>query len=122
MKIRIHVTKEILEKSACCDVVIRRRSENCAISVAINEIFPNSITVHEAIYPGFNSPNYNGLEIPLPPIAQAFILEFDDLKPYQRKKLPEFSFEIDIPMELVETIGIQEVDRILSESKTLEKV
>lgn len=39
-----------------------------------------------------------------------------------RLKLPEMSFEVDFPDEMVEQIGIDELNTILSKSQTLEAV
>ena len=54
--------------------------------------------------------------------AAKFVAQFDGSTPEERVLLPEFSFEIDVPSEVIEKIGIGEVYRVLSESKTLELV
>jgi|GEM_PF-5482904 hypothetical protein len=68
MRLKIKVTKEVLRKSAYCT---GRAWENCAISVAICDVFPIADVMNEEIRIG-------GLPyISLPQKARDFILEFD---------------------------------------------
>lgn len=107
-----------------CDSEVGR---NCAIAVAIVEIFPTawvngiSISIYERI-PNLElyseCPAY--YDIYLPNDVRKFIHLFDCSSPEARLLLPEFSFEIEVPQQLIDSIGIGEVYRILSESKTLE--
>lgn len=122
MKILIKVTKEILEKSVNCVGV---HSQNCAVALAVREFWPHAGVgrheIHVVSLYGPNAPKETPM-IPLPPSATKFIRLFDSLPKPLRVLLPEFSFEINVPQEVIEKIGINEVYKILSESKTLELV
>jgi hypothetical protein len=60
--------------------------------------------------------------IDLPDTATEFIFQFDSRRPADRLTMPEISFEVDVPSEMIEAIGIGQAYKILSESKTLELV
>lgn len=124
MKILIKVTKDILQRSMMCgvDSIAKNCAINCAIAVAVREIFPQASVGLNTIAPISKE---EGLErISLPITAVSFISTFDSLyhTPAKRLELPEFSFEIDVPYSILEKVGISEVYKILSESKTLECV
>jgi hypothetical protein len=124
IKMKIKVTKEILRKSMWCgtpsgssDVV-----SNCAIALAVRDIFPNaSVGIYTMSF-GLNTDS-----IELPSVAKKFIECFDQLrlKPYKRLLLQEIEFEIQIPNEVISRIGngnIEEVKTIIQNSETLELV
>lgn len=92
---------------------------NCAIALAVRDIFPKAEVFASEIIPFGMGP-----EICLPDIASDFIKEFDNFKndPKARLLMPEISFEIDVPMKVIEKIGIREAYKVLSESRTLELV
>lgn len=116
MKILIKVTKEILERSAMCGHTTETRdskSYNCAVALAAQEIFPGCQVCPWGIHYGGVSMKHD---------AERFIAVFDLSEPAQRLLLQPQSFEIEVPQEVIEKIGIGEVYRILSESKTLELV
>lgn len=125
MKITIHITKEVLEKTQLCPSAYPSKTittqeryllrTNCAISYAVREIFPGSETSNMYIY--INNKEKNSIYLPIK--AQRFIKTFDELLPDQRVSMTPFSFDIEVPEELINQIGISEVHRILSESKTL---
>jgi len=134
MKIKIHVTREILERSAMCpgltdDNGVEVRT-NCAVALSVIEIFPNAevyqfgMTFTRKEISPLDSLAGRGYGIywgRTNPIAH-FIGRFDALAFEERRLMPEQSFEIDVPSEVIEKIGIGEVYKILSESKTLELV
>jgi hypothetical protein len=131
MKILIKVTKDVLKRSAECGHGAGSNvGSNCAVAVAVLEIFPNAwvshawIHLHDVNYPtfGYATEHHAKHSIGLPPEASAFIALFDEAVPEERLKLDPISFEINVPDEVVSEIGIGEVYRILSESKTLELV
>jgi len=123
MKIKIKVTKDILKKSMMCGTKDFEGtiSTNCAIALAIRDIFSRaSVGVNH-----FSVLSKNGMvQIELPEKARKFISSFDGLfiTPQARLDLPEMSFEVDVPSELINQIGISQVYKVLSESKTLELV
>lgn len=93
---------------------------NCAVALAVRDIFPKAEVMSECIQPFGKSIQ----EIELPEEAVLFISTFDRLKhaPEARLGMPEISFEIDVPMEVIEKIGIDEAKEILKKSETLELV
>jgi len=133
MKIKIKVTRDILVKSAHC---LKDAGFNCPISLAVREIFPNAWVTPETILPNASEELvkqarvsitsidelYKGKTISLPLIASKFIIKFDDSNPTERVLMEPISFDIDVPNEVIEEIGISSVYKILSESKTLELV
>lgn len=136
MKLTVKITKDILRESMHCDGEWRLSESNfknktgiffnCAISKAVRDILPNAWTQQRVIkiYNTYEqiSTVSPALCIPLPPEATDFIADFDHNSPEDRLKMPEMSFEIDVPDALIERIGIPEVERILAESKTLESI
>lgn len=122
MKIEIKITKEVLRRSMWCGVDNSKpRSQSCAIAVAIRDIFPSACV-------GFPDIALQGRYKPrcvkLPNEALSFIRDFDMLVnvPEKRLNFPEFSFEIDVPDEVIERIGIEEAKAILERSETLNLV
>lgn len=141
MKILIKVTKDVLRRSMWCSVNGDGHCEteekflakqglgfNCAIGLAVNDLLPNAWTSINSIhiFPSFKHMQELGAShvIYLPEIAFNFINEFDSLKttPEERLNMPEISFEIDLPSDLIDQIGIGQAYKVLSESKTLELV
>jgi hypothetical protein len=124
--IRVNITKDVLRDSMFC---ISEFGQTCAIATVIIEIFGNMAYVgKDYIYivrDGDHSQSQFGIisdcYIDLPPVAKNFILDFDALKndPEARLNMPEISFEISIPDEVIELIDINEVHRVLAESKTM---
>lgn len=127
IKMKIKVTKEILKKSMWCstsagigDVV-----KNCAVALAVRDIFPRAEVGYDLIYTGTEV--YRKHFLPLPREVTFFIKDFDLLKyaPEERLKLSELEFEIEIPDEVISNIGngnIEEVKTIIRNSETLELV
>src|ERR1035437_2976332 len=111
---KIKVTKDILKLSRNCGQdEIEIIGKNCAIALAIKDIFPEVFVSGYYIHP-FGSDDENKmahLEIPLPKIAQDFVRLFDSfcVIPSARLLLPEFEFEIFIPDEIIAEINIDEV-------------
>lgn len=126
MKITVKITKDVLKRSMMCGTMsnLGAVGKNCAIALAVIDIFPDAIVGPQKIYPFGDYVNGDGNKIDLPWEAISFIFYFDDLKktPEARLALPEFSFEIEVPHSVIEKIGIGEAYRVLSESKTLELV
>lgn len=117
MKIKIHVTKEILEKTKRCNFKI----DTCAISEAVRDIFPQAYVVYSTMYPFPISYQDVGDEsINMPHEAVQFQRYFDTRKSDdERAAINPISFEIDVPDSVIEKIGIDQVHAILKESKTL---
>lgn len=122
MKIQINVTKEILERSKNCGQAIT--ATNCAISLAIRDLFPNAMVYNVWVHLLYYNPNtINSPDvIRLPKIAQKFILMFDRRTPKGRTHMKPISFEIDVTDYVINKIGIGTIYKVLSESKTLQHV
>lgn len=119
MKILIKVTKDILKKSMYCGVVNNDNlSKNCAIALAVRDVFP------DASIGLYTMGLMYGHEMKVPKKMQAFISAFDilDDRPEKRLEMPEMSFELNIPNEVINQIGIGQIYKCLSESRTLELV
>lgn len=127
MKLTVKITKEILKESMMCGTDDCFIAENCAVTKAIKDFFPLAKTEEREVFPFWRHQDTlraTSNTIRLPRIATDFIIDFDSLSrdPEQRLLLPEFSFEIDVPDEVINQIGLKEVEKILSESKTLSMV
>jgi hypothetical protein len=115
MKILIKVTKDVLKRSAMCGW--KNCNTHCAVAIALSDLFPFATVGHDYL-------NFSGKapEIRQPKDMHNWIMMFDDMVPERRLKLPEVSFEVQLQDEHINLIGIGEVYRVLSESKTLELV
>lgn len=133
MKILVKITKDVLEKTKMCSNGFGGNvTQNCAISYAVREIFPNAHVETQEIF--FDVPHdvFMWTErcvlknvfpyTDLPPIASEFIEVFDKSSADARTQMEPISFEIDVPSSLIDSINIGDVYKILSESKTLNLV
>lgn len=126
MKITVNITKKVLQESMYCGIktalTYANYAGNCAIAVALKEFFP-----YVMVRPGYatvrNEYDHIIDHIVLPKEAEVFIGVFDsyhDKKDYKgRLNLPEMSFELELSNTLIEHIGISEVYKVMSESRTL---
>ena len=119
---KITITKDIIGHCKNCG----RQNEkdeigkNCAIALAVKDIFPNVYVTNYYILPfGIRHENDDALKIQLPVIAQQFIKLFDgfSLTPNLRLLLPEFEFDIDIPDAVIEQINIDEIRGLNQEAE-----
>jgi hypothetical protein len=117
--LKIVISKAIIQQAKYCgsendaDTV----GNNCAVAIAVIDIFPNVYVSGYHIFPfGMGCENEQRLSIPLPVIAQQFIKLFDGfhLTPKLRLLLPEFEFTIDIPDEVIEQINIDDVKEFIA--------
>lgn len=124
-KLKIKVTKDILKRSMYCtnDFNI---ATNCAIAVAVRDIFPNASVglycMHANIFR--EDTDFKNPDIGLPDEATNFIKRFDRLAslPEQRLLLPELEFEVEIPDVIVDSIDIEGIKKLLQNHPTLELV
>jgi hypothetical protein len=121
MKLQINITKKILSRAMFCGTALATgaTSENCAIALAVRDLFPQAIVTTDTIY--YMCINANSL---LPTEARAFIEVFDDLVeiPENRLNLEEFSFEINVPEEVIDSIGLEQVHAILENHTTMQLI
>jgi hypothetical protein len=125
MKILIKVTKQVLEASKMCGVEDRMHfTTHCAIAFAVREVFPDAevCSNYQAEIKCRHVIGTPLFKIPLCEKATDFIYTFDSCTPEERAKLNPIEFTIDVPHEVIESIGIGQVYKVLSESKTLEHV
>lgn len=119
MKLKIIITKEIIEKSHMCGTegFPRIISQNCAVALAVRDIFPLASIGPVSIKLFVK----NHFELLLPEEARAFIHDFDMLRttnPKARLGLRPFEFEIELPELLIDQIKIDDIYK----SETLEIV
>lgn len=131
-KLKIKITKDIYEKAMYCGRgAPGPTTENCAIALAVRDIFPHAAvggsfilfdgrcrkgTILEIVRQG------KKLGAMLPKIAMGMIVQFDTSSPERRLTLPEFEFEIDVPDEVVDSINIEDVKILLQNHPNLELV
>lgn len=141
MKILIKVTKEVLAKTRGCGITVDKldATKYCAIAEAVREIFPDASVHYNDNDDPVITPWPYGIEIPLPIEAKILMNRFDneirlilekglelsanDLENrihFARTSIEPSSFEIDVPNEIIDLIGISEIYKILSESRSLE--
>lgn len=122
MKLKIKVTREMLKKSAFCNNERGEAPTNCAIAMAVRDIFPNArvsiMNIHFDSIDGVSIGDY----ITLPPEVIRFINQFDTAIPSVRSKLPEIEFEILVPNSVIEKINIDEIKPLLENHPTLELI
>jgi len=115
----IKITKEVINKSKFCGVdKTTSVEENCAVAIAIQDIFPDARVTASHIYPfGVDDTKKENLKIELPEIAKNFIKVFDSLVaiPKVRLLLPEYEFVIEISDEVIQKINIDQIKKILEE-------
>lgn len=132
MEIKINITPEILKESMFCNID-NNVGTNCAIGRAICNLFGQHAWVNNgSIFIYKDKPVFDGrgLKIHMGKIARIgfpnriskFIKQFDMSSPEQREKMSPTSFKIKVPNEVIDLIGIGQVYKELSESKTLELV
>lgn len=124
MKLKIKVTKEILKASMYCGTEYCETSvaQNCAIALAVKEIFPDAWVKTNSI--DFIKNDIYQASIPLPINAQNFILEFDRMKNYPKERLAmdEIEFKVTLTNKVLELINIDEAKEALKKSSTLELI
>lgn len=120
MKIRIDVTRELLEKSKNCDFADGR---NCAIALAVRDLLPNVLvaTTEIIIDPDLTIGSPNIVIAKLPREASRFIERFDCYDPLTRMSMDPISFDVNLDIDKLD-ISIDEINKILSTSTTLSLV
>jgi hypothetical protein len=117
--LKITVTKEILEKSKMCGTKLGiLMSENCAIAIAVRDIFPDACVGNPQILLGVLP--FDVVNLPIDAIK--FIERFDVSSPQDRVNMEPISFEIEIPDEVIAKINIDELRPLLINHPTLELV
>lgn len=127
VNLKIKVTKEIIEKSMWCGFGSSNDiQENCAIALAVRDIFPDAQVEKYGIFLKREDWQTKGTDsdIQLPPEAIEFIGEFDLYSdtPEHRLLMPELEFEVEIPDKVLEEINIEELRPLLQNHPTLELV
>lgn len=120
MKLQINITKEVLRRSHMCDGETDMIAENCAIAIAVRDLFPNAHVRLSLIR--FRERKHHGNIATLPNIAQEFILNFDTSTPQERLLMQPISFEIDVPDKVIDSIGIEQVKQVLSDHPFMQEV
>lgn len=118
MKLKIKVTKDILEKSKSC----QHKPTSCAVANSVRDIFPDVSVLGPYMY--VTSAEFGPREkIILPENVASYIATFDTYKSdEERAAMPEIEFEIEIPEEIINSINIDELRPLLDCHKNLEIV
>lgn len=132
-KLKITVTKEILEKSAYCGVdssecedanPFHQLNTHCAIALAVRDIFPSAIVEEKGIFmskKSFDENFHHGQpDITLPVRATDFINNFDTASPEERMEMKPISFHVHVPERVIDTINIEEIRPLLVNHPNLE--
>ena len=103
IKLKVKVTKEILKKSMTCGCFSPKVAANCAVALAIREIFPEA-TVG---YTGFRPFHKNKWGVFSGHDGERFIIQFDSLRrtPEKRLELPETVVTLDITDEIIDHLS-----------------
>ena len=118
LQFKIRITRDIIEQCKNCGATNDQFEigRNCAIALALQDIFPDVYVTNYYIFPfGINDKKSENIKIMLPVIAQQFIKLFDGfyLMPNLRLLLPEFEFSIDVPDEFIDEINIDEIKELI---------
>ena len=118
VQFKIRITRDIIEQCKNCGAGNDQFEigRNCAIALALQDIFPDVYVTNYYIFPfGINDEKRKDIKILLPVIAQQFIKLFDGfyLIPQLRLLLPEFEFAIDVPDEVINEINIDEIKQLI---------
>lgn len=114
-KLRITVTKSILNKAAYCGHIKENGkyfssddesvsvSTNCAIALAVRDIFPDALVGPGEIlaFGGNDFFPHAYSQIDLPEEATNFIMKFDSLMPAERRKMEPIEFGVDVPDDVL---------------------
>jgi hypothetical protein len=124
-ELKIKITKDILKKSMYCGNM--DTGKNCAIALAVRDIFPEACVGCSYIYPhhyGSDVCNPFKNQMPLPDEARNFIENFDNLRdsPEKRLEMEELEFSVKIPDSLISEIDISSITEILKDHKNRELV
>jgi hypothetical protein len=115
-KIRIKITKEILYKSRFCGFLDQKEIfTNCAISVAVRDIWPNAQVMMDSI---IFDPQINAYA-KLPLETTFYLTMFDCASVFERNNLPEHEFEIEVPDTVINSINIDEIKKLLENHPNL---
>lgn len=105
MRIKIKVTKDILKRAQYCGTAgYTPAITNCAIALAVRDVFPDISVSHSGILFANGAMAYHT------PETGAFIWKFDMSQSGQRPFLPEYEFEIDVPESVVDSINIDDLN------------
>lgn len=129
IKLKIYVTKEILERSKNCGFGNKGfPGKSCAIALAIIDIFPSANVGSYEFWPiwdwsddNFYQPKGFG-SIELPDEAIEFIKQFDFSTVTDRENMMPVTFEIKIPDNVIGQINIEEIRPLLINHPTLELI
>lgn len=121
INLRVSITKEVLEATKDCGIATKKLNENCAISYAIRQIWPYALVGNWYILP-FRQLNSKMCYKQFRHYQESFIIRFDNNTPAERVAMQPFSFDIEVPDEVIGEVNIEEIKRICEGSKTLEVV
>lgn len=124
VKMKIKVTRQILIDSRLCGAKDDEEvPSNCAIALAVRQLFPDAFVGARYIDPFYHSEEISHAgHIVLPIAAQNFITEFDSYTMIQRLRMPHLEFEVDIPDVIINALPLPDISKLIKDSRTLELV
>jgi hypothetical protein len=121
MKLKIKITKSVIDRSLNCGTDGRSISQSCGIAVAIRDLFPKAAIWGED---WTSNTSLSCQFIKSTEDMKDFVIEFDSYLGDVQKlySLVGKEFEIDIPDEIIDEIGISQATQIINTSESLELV
>lgn len=113
MKLKIKVTNEMLERAKHCGAGYKPVNQNCAIALAVRDIFPNAVVCTTMILPlgGTSTKHDSETVIPNSMETTQFIAMFDGTPWSERSYLPEYEFTITVPDVVIDHINIDDLQK-----------
>ncbi len=108
MKVKIEVRKDHIDAATKCD------SRNCAIAIAVRDIFPDANVGRLKMFLAYNM--YT--EIQLPDSARGFIRSFDAFG----QKCKPFNFEIDLSDKVIDALCMPDLLDLLKDVDNMELI
>jgi len=132
IKLKVKVTKEILKESMMCGCFSPKVASNCAVALAVREIFPEAKVACNIFYPFRPTKRARTVKdlttrvITSTHDGEEFIRQFDNLKcaPEKRLELPETVVTLDITDEIIDHLStmIPNYEEVVNAQPNLELV
>lgn len=115
MRIKLVIDEYIIKRASY--VPKSHVCTDCAFALVLKQAFPGVHVFDQNAC--FTDDNGYDHAIPLPPIAQDWIKQYDRTPPAERVNLPNLSVKLDLPQDVVDAIGDFKLTRILRHSRYL---
>lgn len=122
MRMKVKVTQACVDRFKEWDknsVLGKGYRVNCLVAQAVRELFPNAGVGFHIIDTHIEGMEFKDRIIDLPHHVTERIRLLDERRITGYQPVP-FEFEIDVPMNIIDSISIGQAYKVLSESPTLE--